>query len=59
MSQFKAAHKFYEKNEFETISINKLPSSFVTYPIDGVFYKKENTNNHFKSFSNDNISNRK
>jgi N-acetylglutamate synthase-like GNAT family acetyltransferase len=40
MSQFKAAHKFYEKNGFETISINKLPSSFVTNPIDDVFYKK-------------------
>lgn len=40
MSQFKAAHKFYEKNGFETISINKLPSGFVTNPIDDVFYKK-------------------
>ena len=59
MSQFKAAHTFYEKNGFETISINKLPSNFVTNPIDDVFYKKVNTNNHFKSCSNDNISNRK
>jgi N-acetylglutamate synthase-like GNAT family acetyltransferase len=40
MSQFKAAHKFYEKNGFERISINKLPSSFVTNPIDDIFYKK-------------------
>jgi len=40
MSQFKAAHKFYEKNGFETISINNIPSSFLTNPIDDVFYKK-------------------
>jgi N-acetylglutamate synthase-like GNAT family acetyltransferase len=40
MNQFKAAHKFYEKNGFEKISINKLPLSFVTNPIDDVFYTK-------------------
>jgi N-acetylglutamate synthase-like GNAT family acetyltransferase len=40
MSQFIAAHKFYEKNEFESININKLPSSFVANPVDDVFYKK-------------------
>jgi N-acetylglutamate synthase-like GNAT family acetyltransferase len=40
MSQFKAAHKFYEKNGFERISINELPLSFVTNPIDDIFYKK-------------------
>ena len=38
MSQFKAAHKFYEKNGFEKISINEIPSSFITNPIDDVFY---------------------
>lgn len=41
MNQFKAAHKFYEKNGFEKISINELPSSFVVNPIDDVFYKKK------------------
>jgi len=40
MDQFKAAHKFYEKNGFEKISIIKLPSSFITNPIDDVFYKR-------------------
>jgi N-acetylglutamate synthase-like GNAT family acetyltransferase len=40
MSQFKAAQKFYKKNGFETMSINKLPPNFVTNPIDDVFYKK-------------------
>ena len=41
MNQFKAAHKFYEKNGFEKISRNKLPSDFTTNPIDDVFYKKK------------------
>jgi N-acetylglutamate synthase-like GNAT family acetyltransferase len=40
MDQFKAAHKFYEKNGFEKINSNELPSSFVINPIDDVFYKK-------------------
>lgn len=50
MDQFKAAHKFYEKNGFEKISINKLPSSFITNPIDDIFYKRKlirNNNTHF------------
>ena len=38
MSQFKAAHKFYEKNGFEKIHSNKLPSNFIRNPIDTVFY---------------------
>ncbi len=40
MSQFKAAHKFYEKNGFQIIMKNELPSSFITNPVDDVFYKK-------------------
>ncbi len=40
MSQFKAAHKFYEKNGFKKIIISNLPLSFITNPIDDVFYKK-------------------
>ena len=38
MSQFKAAHKFYENNGFEKINKNELPTSFITNPIDDVFY---------------------
>lgn len=41
MNQFKAAHKFYENNGFEKISASKLPSSFISNPIDDIFYKKE------------------
>ncbi len=41
MSQFKAAQKFYEKYDFEKISAFDLPSSFVSNPVDDVFYKKK------------------
>ena len=41
MSQFKAAHKFYEKNGFQEIVKSKLPFSFITNPLDEVFYKKK------------------
>jgi len=40
MNQFKAAHKFYEKNDFQKISSSKLPSLFSLNPVDDVFYKK-------------------
>lgn len=40
MNQFKAAHKFYEKNGFKQVNKNKLPSSFINNPIDDVFYLK-------------------
>jgi GNAT superfamily N-acetyltransferase len=39
MDQFKAAHKFYEKNGFHKISKNTLPTDFVNNPVDDVFYK--------------------
>ena len=41
MDQFKAAHKFYEKNEFQKIGKSKLPLNFIKNPIDDVFYKKD------------------
>jgi N-acetylglutamate synthase-like GNAT family acetyltransferase len=41
MEQFKAAHKFYENNGFEKINSNELPLSFITNPIDDVFYKRK------------------
>lgn len=41
MSQFKAAHKFYEKNKFAKVLTSNLPSNFITNPIDTIFYKKE------------------
>jgi len=40
MSQFYAAHKFYEKNGFQKIAKNELPLNFNANPIDDVFYKK-------------------
>lgn len=41
MHQFKAAHKFYEKNGFQRIEKSRLPKDLITNPIDSVFYKKE------------------
>ncbi len=41
MSQFEAAHKFYEKNGFEKINRDMLPSGFIANPIDDIFYKKQ------------------
>lgn len=40
MNQFKAAHKFYEKNGFKEINKDLLPSSFINNPIDDVFFLK-------------------
>lgn len=40
MTQFKAAHKFYEKNGFKRINKNKLPSGFINNQIDDIFYYK-------------------
>lgn len=40
MNQFKAAQKFYEKNNFIRIDKSNLPESFILNPIDDVFYKK-------------------
>jgi GNAT superfamily N-acetyltransferase len=43
MNQFKAAHKFYEKNGFQKIIKSKLPLNFIQNPIDDIFYKKHLT----------------
>lgn len=40
MNQFKAAHKFYEKNGFWQINKTSLPINFINNPVDDVFYKK-------------------
>ena len=40
MSQFKAAHKFYEKNGFNRISKKDLPNGFVNSSVDDVFFVK-------------------
>lgn len=37
--QFLAAHRFYEKNGFESISRNELPESFPVLQVDKKFYK--------------------
>jgi N-acetylglutamate synthase-like GNAT family acetyltransferase len=40
MEQMKAAHRFYEKNGFERITVQELPAGFQINPVDDVFYKK-------------------
>lgn len=40
MTQFKAAHKFYEKHGFEQINPDSLPQCFNRNPVDDVFYRK-------------------
>lgn len=39
MTQFKAAHKFYEKNKFQKITSSELPIDFIKNPIDDIYYK--------------------
>ena len=39
MTQFEAAHKFYEKNNFHAIEKTQLPIDFINNPIDDIFYK--------------------
>ena len=39
MEEFKAAHKFYEKNNFVKILKEDLPNEFINNPIDSVFYR--------------------
>lgn len=38
ISQFKAAHRFYEKNGFRQINKDDLPASFPAMPLDKIFY---------------------
>ena len=40
MDQFKAAHKFYNKNGFKRISESYLPSDFIANPLDDRYYLK-------------------
>lgn len=39
MTQFSRAQKFYEKHNFQTISIEQLPKDFPINPLDKLFYK--------------------
>jgi N-acetylglutamate synthase-like GNAT family acetyltransferase len=38
--EFKAAHKFYEKNSYKTLSQQALPQSFPLMKVDSIFYHK-------------------
>jgi N-acetylglutamate synthase-like GNAT family acetyltransferase len=38
ISQFKASHRFYEKNGFSQISKEQLPPAFPAMPLDKIFY---------------------
>ncbi len=40
MNQFTRAQQFYEKNGFERIARNNLPSAFLLNPLDKVFYRR-------------------
>ena len=39
MTQFKTAHKFYEKHHFTMIGVEQLPLDFPINPINSIFYK--------------------
>jgi len=38
VSQFKASHRFYEKNGFREIDKEQLPPAFPAMPLDTIFY---------------------
>lgn len=38
IEQFKAAHRFYEKNGFKRIDKEELPAAFPAMPLDKIFY---------------------
>ncbi len=38
MTQFKAAQSFYQKNGFQQISKDKLPSDFINNPLDSIYF---------------------
>ncbi|WEG15337.1 GNAT family N-acetyltransferase [Alkalihalophilus pseudofirmus] len=40
-NEFKAAHRFYEKNHFEEITKSDLPSSFPIVHVDRKFYRRK------------------
>ncbi len=37
--KFLAAHRFYEKNGFQSVSIDELPKSFPVLQVDKKFYR--------------------
>ncbi|MDA2424244.1 GNAT family N-acetyltransferase, partial [Bacillus cereus] len=37
--KFLAAHRFYEKNGFESVSIDELPKNFPVLQVDKKFYR--------------------
>ncbi|EJV58981.1 hypothetical protein IEO_04293 [Bacillus wiedmannii] len=37
--KFLAAHRFYEKNDFQSVSIDELPKSFPVLQVDKKFYR--------------------
>ncbi|PFE03584.1 GNAT family N-acetyltransferase [Bacillus cereus] len=37
--QFLAAHRFYEKNGFQSVSVEELPRNFPILAVDKIFYK--------------------
>ncbi|MBO1625248.1 GNAT family N-acetyltransferase [Bacillus arachidis] len=37
--QFLAAHRFYEKNGFQSVSVEELPRNFPILEVDKIFYK--------------------
>jgi N-acetylglutamate synthase-like GNAT family acetyltransferase len=39
--KFKAAHRFYEKEGFEEISVTELPKRFPVMKVDSKFYKRK------------------
>lgn len=39
MHQFKAAQRFYEKNEFKKIKESELPITFIKNPLDSLFFQ--------------------
>ncbi len=39
MTQFVAAQKFYEKNGFEKINEDELPSDYIKNPLDSIYYR--------------------
>src|ERR1041385_8149674 len=39
INTMKAAHRFYEKNQFGLVNKNELPTYFPIMPVDNVFYK--------------------
>ena len=37
--KFHAAHRFYEKNNFQQVPVDSLPANFSRMSVDSIFYK--------------------